>query len=230
MKTKKKPVQANIIYTPEEDLYNFMEISSGNIDKGILFRSSSPLKGGDAKKRIEALAVKAGIKCIINLDDKSSVLGNLSRDVSWYNKLFLEDKVLALAMTLSIPGVKSNEKKLKAALQFIINNDGPYLVHCFAGIDRTGFVSALLEMLMGADLKTVCRNYMSAISLDYSFLDTYEYSKMKSLLNQLIKMFHGKDLTTVNIQAETENYLLNNIGLTYEEIIKLKDRLCGGEK
>jgi len=64
-------------------------------------------------------------------------------------------KVLALYMTLNIPGIKSNEKKLKVALRFIIMNEGPYLIHCFAGVDRTGFVSALLEALMGASLNDI---------------------------------------------------------------------------
>ena len=47
-----------------------MEIKAGNIAAGILYRSSSPLKGGDLRKAKEALAVKAGIKCVINFDNE----------------------------------------------------------------------------------------------------------------------------------------------------------------
>jgi protein tyrosine/serine phosphatase len=47
-------------------------------------------------------------------------------------------------------------KKLKAALQFMITHKGPYFIHCFAGVDRTGFVIALMEAFMGANLKNTC--------------------------------------------------------------------------
>ena len=34
---------------------------------------------------------------------------------------------------------------LPEGMRFIINNDGPYLIHCNEGKDRAGFVSALIE-------------------------------------------------------------------------------------
>jgi protein tyrosine/serine phosphatase len=217
------------IYIPnEEDFLNFMEVKTGNIAEGILYRSSSPLKGGDEKKAKTALAIKAGINCVINLDDDRSIIENLSRDVSWYHKLLTEGNVLCLPMTISIPGVASNERKLKVALQFIISHKGPYLIHCFAGVDRTGFVAALLEALMGASLKEIVKNYLSAFSFDQSNLSRIDYySKIRNILSQLKKMFHGKNITSLNIQAATEYYLLNDIGLSDDEISKLKNILCG---
>ena len=109
---KKQP----IIYIPDEEYTNFKEIKTGNIAAGILYRSSSPLKGGDEKKTKEMLAVKAGIKCIINLDDSVSVIEKLSEAVPWYHKLVMQNNVICLPMGFTIPGVAFNEKKLKAAL------------------------------------------------------------------------------------------------------------------
>ena len=129
-------------------------------------------------------------------------------------------------MTFTIPGVVSNERKLKAALQFMIAHKGPYLIHCFAGVDRTGFVVALVEALMGASLKEICKGYLLAFPYDHS--DSYRleyYRKMKNILGQLKKMAHGENLTSVNIQDAAERYLLNNIGLTQDEIAKLKSVL-----
>ena len=220
----------NIIYIPnEKDFLNFMEVKSGSIAEGILYRSSSPLKGGDEKKAKGELAVKAGINCVINLDDDRSIINDLSKDVPWYHKLVTEGKVLCLPMTISIPGVASNERKLKTVLQFMISHTGPYLIHCFAGVDRTGFVSALLETLMGASLTEIVKNYLSAFTFDRS--DSYQIDrKMKTILGQLKKMFHGKNMTNLNIQAATEHYLQNDVGLSYDEMVRLKNVLSGTEE
>jgi len=202
---------------------NFKNTKAGNITEGVLYRSSSPLKGGNNKKIIEALAMEVGINCVINLDDVSSVINELSKNVSWYNKLVEEGNVICLHMTYTIPGIKSNERKLKTALQFLLSHSGPYLIHCFAGVDRTGFVLALLEALMGASLEEICKSYLAAFNFDSTILSHIEkYSKMKNLLKQLKTMCHGENITKINIQAATERYLIDNIGLSYDEVLGLK--------
>ena len=40
---------------------------------------------------------------------------------------------------------KATLSGLAEGMRFIINNDGPYLIHCNEGKDRAGFVSALIE-------------------------------------------------------------------------------------
>jgi protein tyrosine/serine phosphatase len=202
---------------------NFIKINAGHIADGVLYRCSSPLKGGYAKKAKGALAVKAGIKCILNLDDHSSVIEKLSETVPWYHELVKNKNVICLYMGFPIPGSVLNEKKLKTALQFMIAHEGPYLIHCFAGVDRTGFVIALLEALMGASPKEICSDYLSAFITDYRNLYRFEYyEKIKKLINQFEKMSHGITITDENIQFLAEQYLLNDIQLSQEEIEKLK--------
>jgi protein tyrosine/serine phosphatase len=209
---------------------NFKEIKTGNMATGVLYRSNSPIKGGDEKKAKETLAINAGIKCVINLDDSVSVIEKLSEAVPWYHELVTQKKVICLPMGFIIPGVSVNEKKLKAALQFMIAHEGPYLIHCFAGVDRTGFVAALLEALMGASLKEICRNYLSAFPADNSASYRLEnYRKLKNFLVQIKKMAHGKNITRINIQMAAEHYLLHDVRLSQEEIIKLKNILSGNE-
>jgi len=210
----------------KKEYVNFINIKTGNIAENILYRSSSPLKGGNEKKIKETLAIDSGIKCIINLDDDNSVIKDLSKEVSWYNKLVNDGNVICLHMTYTIPGNKSNEKKLKSALQFIINHKGPYLIHCFAGVDRTGFFSALLEAFMGGSIEEICKNYLSAFNFDNGILSNIEkYSKMKHFTKQLKTMSHDKNIMKIDIQAAAEQYLMNDVGLTYDELAKLKDVL-----
>jgi protein tyrosine/serine phosphatase len=157
------------------------------------------------------------------LDDDSSIIDSLSEAVPWYHQLVVERNVICLAIGFNIPGSVFNEKKLKTALQFMISHGGPYLIHCFAGIDRTGFVAALLEALMGASIKEIFKDYLSAFSADYKNLNNLEcHSKIKYFISQLAKMSHGEKITDKNIQIIAEQYLLNDIHLSQEEILKLK--------
>jgi len=182
-----------------------MEVKSGNIAPGVLFRSKSPLYGGDEKKTIASLAIKAGIKCIINLTDNNYSIHALSKEVPWYHELVLQGNVICLHMTFLIPGVRSNEKKLRAALQFLSLHEGPYLIHCFAGVDRTGFVIALLEALMGADLKGICKNYLAAYFFDDSASSRiHKNGKLKGFMNQIKTMCRGANLTKIDIQKAAE--------------------------
>ncbi|MCL1827779.1 MAG: tyrosine-protein phosphatase [Candidatus Cloacimonetes bacterium] len=220
--------EQTIIYIPDKEFRKFRNVKAGNISNGVLYRSSSPLKGGDTKKAKEKMAVKAGIKCVINLDDDNSVLRKLSEDVPWYYELVVKKCVIGVPMTISIPGSKLNEKKLKTAIQFMISHEGPYLIHCFAGIDRTGFVIALLEALMGASLKEICKDYLSVFPVDYSDTCRQElYRKMENFIIQLNKITQEETLTDENIQSTTVRYLHENIHLSQVEIEKLKERLSG---
>ena len=60
------------------------------------------------------------------------------------------------------------QKKLKRGLQFIINTEGPWLIHCHAGVDRTGFVSIVLEALMGATLDEIINDYLQSFNSMYN--------------------------------------------------------------
>ena len=50
--------------------------------------------------------------------------------------------------------------KLKTGLVYLIDNEGPYLIHCNEGKDRAGFVAALLEALGGAEAEEIVEDYM----------------------------------------------------------------------
>ena len=79
---------------------------------------------------------------------------------------------------------------------------------------------------MGTSLKEICRGYLSAFPADYSdFYRIEYYRKMKNLLAQLKKTAHGKNITAVNIQSAVEHYLINDVQMSREEIMKLKNIL-----
>jgi len=68
--------------------------------------------------------------------------------------------------------------------------------------------------------------YLSALPADKSASYRLEsYRKMKNFLEQLKKMAHGKNITGTNIQIAAENYLMNDVKLSQDEIIALKNVL-----
>ena len=62
-------------------------------------------------------------------------------------------------------------RKMQDAIDFMTEHEPPYLIHCVAGIDRTGFFSILLESFMGAHIDEMARDYM------LSFVEKGEYSE-----------------------------------------------------
>ncbi|GHU04604.1 hypothetical protein AGMMS49960_20490 [Betaproteobacteria bacterium] len=209
----------------DDEATNFREIKADNIARGILYRSSHPLTGGDICNAIGRFAKRAGIKCILNLDDGDAVLEAKAKNVPWYKKLVTEKCVIGLNMDMNIPGADFSEK-LKTGLQFMISRDGPHLIHCYAGVDRTGFVSALLEGLMGANLKEICNDYLASFGNGFtSAYDNDDVYRKPQILYQLGKMNNGIAVTDDNIQSAVERYLLDEVELSEDEIFRLKNIL-----
>jgi hypothetical protein len=113
-------------------------------------------------------------------------------------------------------------------MRFIINNNGPYLIHCNEGKDRAGFVSALLECLMGATLDEVIDDYMVTY---YNYYGVEEGSEKYNavLKNNLIKAlnatFKVDDIYKADLAAEAEAFLMEDAGLTADEVSALKGKL-----
>jgi protein-tyrosine phosphatase len=66
------------------------------------------------------------------------------------------------AMNREFVTVAAQRAKLLGVLEGIANSKGPVLVHCAAGKDRTGWVSAMLEFIAGADETTVLAQYLES--------------------------------------------------------------------
>ena len=151
---------------------NFREIAIGQIPPGILYRSNHPVSNNKQVKEIVLAANTARIKTIINLSDSDESLRAGIIHCPWYKKLYDEGSVIAVNMDMRIDVMEPMTlRKIKQAIVFMAEHEAPYFIHCVAGIDRTGFLSVLLESLMGSPLDEMARDYM------LSFVDASEYSK-----------------------------------------------------
>ena len=209
---------------------NFREIHAGNIAPNTLYRTSRPIQDGWQEPVIAALAAKCRIAAVINLTDTNSELQSKVFVAPWYNRLFLDSKVIALGMDFSVTS-NNFRQKLKKALQFIIKTESPYLIHCHAGVDRTGFVLIVLEALMGATIKEIANDYLRSFnSIFESSIYSHE-NKTDSLVVMRLLSVMGGDLaiTDLNLQATAEHYVKDTIGLSDKEIDLLKMKLSGGK-
>jgi hypothetical protein len=205
---------------------NFREVCMGGIAPKWLYRSSHPVTCGELDFGMTELAQRAGIAAVLNLVDDEKALSQKAPLVPWYHKLFLEGRIIALDMNFNVFGDQFSGK-INRGVKFIIDTEGPYLIHCMQGIDRTGFFVMLLGMMMGADKEEIVDNYMASFLGRPGFEKGAGYYKQeRSYFIAVLKRLNGggpiKNSVLLNI---AEKYLLENAGLTRFGLDRLRAQL-----
>ena len=119
----------------------------------------------------------------------------------------------------------------------MIEHDGPYLVHCTFGMDRTGFTIAVLEALMGATTEDIQADYAKTFSNYFNVVDSMHVALNEQqvdffravVIRNLKAVYHAEgidipDTGSIDWAEPTEKYL-EKLGMTQEEISALKERL-----
>lgn len=217
-----------------EEFANFREVRTTGMGKNKLYRSSSPIDNCLGRNlKADSLAKEAGVATFINLaDSEESAKSFNGFDSSYYSS----QNAIFLAMPVEF-FTRSFQKRLVKGFRFMIEHDGPYLVHCTYGMDRTGFTISVLEALMGATSEDIQADYAKTFSNYYNVVD----GKQVPLNEQQVDFF--KNVVTRNLQAvyhaekievpdidhadwatATEKYL-RVLGMTPEEVATLKSKL-----
>lgn len=208
----------------DEQYANFRMINTSGIGQNKIYRSSSPVNPS-IKRNTYAMAAteKYMIKTIVNLADTEQEMRNRENySTSYYSK----QNVIALGLTVDFFS-DSFKNGLKEAIHFMAVNDAPYLIHCNEGKDRAGYVSALVECLMGANIDEVTNDYMVTYYNYYNVLpntEQYEIIKNNNIVKSLSKSFNTEDLKNADLSKLCEQYLLS-IGVTKDDIELLKTKL-----
>ena len=229
MKKSSRIILGDDFAADDAQAVNFREVRAGNIAPKTLYRSSHPIKDNKQEKIISLLAARARIDSVVNLSDTSSGIFMKAPFAPWYNKLLVSNRVIALGMDFSVTG-KRFGKKLKKGLQFIAASEGPWLVHCHAGVDRTGFFSIVLEALMGAAVDEIAHDYLLSFNsiFDSSIHGDVNKKDLHVVMRLLSVMGNGMEINDQNLQSIAEHYLLTTIKLSAVEIDVLKKKLAGG--
>ena len=108
----------------------------------------------------------------------------------------------------------TNRAAMKKALTAIANSKGAVVIHCAAGKDRTGWLSAVLQMLAGVPLDQITREYLKSGWKTYGAQDVREVW----LHRAVVKMHDRYD--------GIEGYLLDGMGLSQATVDKLAAKLA----
>jgi protein tyrosine/serine phosphatase len=200
----------------------------GKISPKLLYRSSHPICNGEQVPDIILAANYAKINTVINLSDTIATLLTKTRACPWYRNIYERNSVIALNINMQFHLMEKRfREKIKYGLQFMIEHEPPYLIHCEAGIDRTGFLSLLLESFMGAKFEDIVKDYM------LSYVDKNEYSsndyKNGSLfmINMFSKIKGEVANSNEDLQYLANNYLVKKVGLNDDEMTSLANKLKG---
>ncbi len=208
----------------DEDYANFRMVRTSGMKEGVLYRSSSPFDP-KIKRNLYAdeAARRAHVKTVIDLADHPYIYA-LHEDVK---KRYAAGCDLILLDLSTFYSTAEFEEGLAEGLRFLIGHEGPYLIHCTEGKDRTGFVCAVLECLLGASAEEVSADYMKTYENYYGVkLGTYVYDLIlrRTLLKDLERALASEDLFKEDLRSCAEAYL-ERIGLSGEEVTELKEKL-----
>ena len=206
----------------DEAFANFREINTTGIGKGVLYRSSSPINPALGRNTYaDKAAENAGIMTIVNLADPSNTYEGTE------NTYYSTCQVVYVNLGMDFLSV-ATLNGIAEGMRYIINNNGPYLIHCNEGKDRAGFISALLECLMGATMDEVIDDYMLTY---YNYYGVEEGSEKYDAIvkNNLIKVlnttFKVDDVHKADLAEEAAAFLMEDAGLTADEVAALKVKL-----
>lgn len=215
-------VREDYSHLSDEAFANFRVVDTTGMGKNKLYRSSSPINPALGRNTYADQAARnAGIVTILNLADASNTYESATG--TYY------ETCRVIYLNLGTEFVSADAAaKLASGLRFIIDGDGPYLLHCNEGKDRAGFVSALLECLMGATIDEVAEDYMETYINYYGVekgTEKYEAVLNNNLIKTLNSSFQVTDVYQADLAAEAEAFLTEVLGLSANEVTALKAKL-----
>lgn len=217
-------------YASDEIFANFRNITAGNLAKGVLFRSSSPVNNELGRAAYADNLIKSSkINTVVNLADSNENIESYMKEEGfaslYYAELYKNNKVLPLNMGLAFSSEDFKESIIKGLI-FMSENQGPYLFHCTEGKDRAGYFAALVESLMGAKKDEIVKDYMQSYINYYGVAEgTEKYNVISQDILAMLKVIAGnEDLDSADLAMAAEKYLISG-GMTAEQINKLKTNL-----
>ena len=200
----------------DEEYCNFRYVKASGMKQSFLYRGSSPINNFMKRaKYADNLLEKYGIKTIINLSDSEgeakSLPGYNDTYYSKQNKIFLHTNA-------DITSYNFGKSVLKA-MRFIIDNDGPYYIHCLEGQDRTGAICAIFSSLLGATKEELILDFMKTYENFYKVVrGSDQYNKIiKGEIQEGIASIRGFSYSTLDILKHPISFL-HFLDLTDEEI------------
>ena len=238
-------------FTTDAEFANFRNMSVGNLLPNKFYRSASPCDNQHNRAPyVDTLIQSVGVQFILNLaDNDAKIQGYIAKDdfnSPYFKVLYETGKVTPIALNMNygddvqptlLMGTKLGDTAFKnkviGGFRSMIQSDGPYLIHCTEGKDRTGFICMLIEALAGATYQEIVDDYMITYDNYYKITKTKDPTKYNTIVNELLNPMiesvvgnSSVDYKTVSLVPYAKAWLTNG-GMTQTELDTLMTKLVG---
>ena len=214
---------------------NFRELRGGDMKAGRVFRSASPCDNQYLRAACTDRLIKAhGIRFALNLSDSEQRYAEhaAAPDFSspYYDALYRDGKVMLLPVNADYRS-GAFAKALAEGLRAMAEHEGPCLIHCTEGKDRTGFACAPVLALAGAQPEEILDDYMVTFGNYYGITresDPERYEAIRQGATDFLRCLCGAEKDSVpetrDLRAGAEACLRRG-GLDDESIARIRARL-----
>jgi len=224
----------------------------GTMATGVVYRSAklSTLSAADRRR-----LAKAGLSLVIDLRTTAvvrnapdpSIAGARYELVNIYgtprsprlaSRTPAAAKAYMRSLNVGFVADAGQRSRIADALRLIARADGPVVIHCTEGKDRTGWVSAVLQLAAGADRDTVMEEYLRSNTYRADEIDSAVRSARRAGGTQ--EALTTQALLTVDASylaagldeldrryGDIDSYLSDGLGLSKATIAALRARLAG---
>ena len=240
-KGKYLPIQeaSDIHYFDERERYdsdamfaNFRSMNLGKLKRDVIYRSASPCDNQHNRAPyVDALIREAGVKTILDLaDNEVKIEKYIASDgfaSPYFLSLYENDQVIPIALNMNYLSDDFG-MKIVQGFNLMAEKEGPYLIHCTEGKDRTGFVAMLIEALAKASYEEIEADYMKTYANYYRIDKSNDKEKYQIILERNLDGMiafmvndAGIDFENCDLSIYAENYL-QRCGMSEEQIQALK--------
>ncbi len=225
-------------YPSDEVFANFRPINMGSLKENMVYRSASPCDNSHNRAEyVDQLCEKAEINTILNLSDNDvkiqSYMARHGFNCEYFRGLYEYGHVIPIALNMNYLADEF-ARKIAQGFTDISAFDGPYLIHCTEGKDRTGFVCMLVEMLAGASYEEIVADYMLTYDNYYQINEAEQPAKYKTIKEMNIDAMIGfvvndpsVDYKNASLAPYAEAYL-RKAGMSQEALDAFKARILRG--
>lgn len=211
-------------YDSDESFCNYRPITKNKL----VYRSASPCDNSyNRATYVDNLIQQYQINTIIDLadneDEISEHYNDSTLDCTYWKSLYENNSVFVLDMSADFSS-NAYMNKVKQIMNIIIDNDGPYLIHCTEGKDRTGFVCALIESLMNYSYGQILNDYMVTYDNYYGYNKQTNIEKYNTIVDAKFVDIINHISNNKSPNEGAIDYLIS-AGLTNEEIDTLISKL-----
>ena len=214
----------------DEAFRNAREITAGQIRENRLYRGSSPFdqKYGRVELMDRYLKEK-DIKCVLDLADTREKLEAYENLPDHTASMISDNRVIVCAIGVDYLDSKTMQT-LGQGLAEMSEQEGPYLIQCSLGRDRTGVISAVIEALCGATYQEIIDDYMISYDTLHNIdmnPDSLQYKLFNQRIDEHLEAILGieiEKLPVSDLKTPAYNYLLR-CGMNEQQIEKLVNNL-----